>query len=121
MARPHNASTLRNRNRVTTKTRLRIAIGDVQVDEHIPDEGDKDAHNYGLDADDSKVRPCPRCSPVPPELASPTRLDDPWNAYITPGITHFPNIIGAPAIAERNEGGPADIYSHTRVRHRRRL
>ncbi|KIY63417.1 hypothetical protein CYLTODRAFT_137134 [Cylindrobasidium torrendii FP15055 ss-10] len=54
MARPHNASTLRNRNRVTTKTRLRIAFGDVQVDEHIPDEGDKDAHNYGLDADDSK-------------------------------------------------------------------
>lgn len=52
------ASTLRNRNRVTNKTRLRIVIGNIDADPLVLDEDEEKARvisTAGVDAEDANV------------------------------------------------------------------
>lgn len=64
---PHSgASTLRNRNRITNKTRLKIQYGNIEADAlFIPDEDDeKDRLTNlvaGVDAEDANVSLTPPC------------------------------------------------------------
>lgn len=56
MPRIHNPTTLRSRNRVTNKTRLKIHIGDIDFD---PDDTPITISNdtAGVDAEDANVSP----------------------------------------------------------------
>lgn len=53
-------STLRNRNRITNKTRLKIIHGDIDVDQIIPDEDEEKNRLLqsvaGVDQEDANVR-----------------------------------------------------------------
>lgn len=53
------ASTLRNRNRITNKTRLRVFRGNVDADPIIPDEDEEKnrlhAASHGVDLEDANV------------------------------------------------------------------
>jgi enhancer of polycomb-like protein len=62
MPRNHNpgASTLRNRNRVTNKTRLKIVHGNIDADPLVLDEDEEKARvisTAGVDAEDANVSP----------------------------------------------------------------
>lgn len=71
MPRNHNlgTSTLRNRNRVTNKTRLKVVQGNIDADPLVLDEDEEKARivsTAGVDAEDANVsrhllrRPSPR-------------------------------------------------------------
>ena len=76
MPRNHHpaASTLRNRNRITNKTRLKIHQGSLDADAVlIPDE-DEEKHRLtslvaGVDAEDANV------SPFPPRFCATSAID----------------------------------------------
>lgn len=52
-------STLRNRNRVTNKTRLKVIHGNIDADPHVLDEDEEKARvvsTAGVEAEDANVR-----------------------------------------------------------------
>jgi hypothetical protein len=58
MPRNHNQGTLRNRNRITPKTRLRIIHGNVDADPVVLEEDEEKARvvsTAGVDAEDANV------------------------------------------------------------------
>lgn len=96
MPRNHNAgpSTLRNRNRVTNKTRLKVIKESIDADPIVLDEDEEKARvvsTAGVDAEDANVRISPSfCSScatmlkgaVWPVLIGWSRANlNPWNAY----------------------------------------
>ena len=85
MPRIHNPTTLRSRNRVTNKTRLKIHIGDIDFD---PDDTPISISNdtAGVDAEDANVslifhthRPS---SVVAAVVATPLLVDASWRILI---------------------------------------
>ena len=67
-------SALRNRNRVTNKTRLKVIHGNIDADPHVLDEDEEKARvvsTAGVEAEDANVRRFfPPQSPFHPSLAS---------------------------------------------------
>jgi enhancer of polycomb-like protein len=82
MPRIHNPTTLRSRNRVTNKTRLRIHRGDIEFD---PDDSPIPISNdtAGVDAEDANVsKPCPCLFAVLRPLSPPLLDAASWRPLI---------------------------------------
>ena len=70
------ASTLRNRNRVTNKTRLKVIPGNIDADPLVLDEDEEKARvvsTAGVDADDANVSPKPLAFNL---VGGPIGIDD---------------------------------------------